>query len=83
MMSFNSLYSVTLRKPTIPVHDKRNMLWYGTLPQRTEEQLSYSVDDEFDGGRSDEPFPEMREVHRRRRHFGGFICRLGEGYVES
>lgn len=76
MMSFNSLYTMALRKSTISVHDKRNMLWYGTLPQGTEEQLSYSVDDEFDGGRSDEPFPEMREVHGR-RHFGGFIyiCR--------
>lgn len=74
MMSFNSLYTMTFGKPTISVHDKGNMLWYGPLPQGTEEQLSYSVDDEFDGGRSDEPFSEMREMHGR-RHFGRFICR--------
>lgn len=70
MMSFNSLYSMSFCKPTISVHDKSNMLWYGTLSQGTEEQLSYSVDYEFDRGRSDEPFSEMREMHGR-RHFGG------------
>jgi hypothetical protein len=61
---------MTLCEPTISVHDKGNMLWYGALPEGTEEQLSDSVDYEFDRGRSDEPFSEMREMHGR-RHFDG------------
>jgi hypothetical protein len=65
MVPFNSLYSMTFRKSAISIHDKGNMLWYGTLPQGTEEQLSYSVDYEFDRGRSDEPFSEVREMHGR------------------